>query len=566
MKSFIRKFKLNTILFSLEILLVLVCLLLNFAVLVTGGHWAWQNMVSTDGATMVLTAISHNLNLGVPYKDYWEYRPPGFFLLIDLWVKLLGSKVLSFKLMESLFLFLVGLEICLLARKIFSLFQGFIISCLTIIVFFSPAFGSLGHAEIKGLFFSLLGLLCLLYIKRINLRFFLAAFFLAFSAQVKDSFFGTILAIIPSLLYIFALREYKSFFKGILFSFLGVFLSYFLIWIYLIDINALSAYLEVFRFKSNVFKIRIWEDPFFFLGQYYRALRNGKENLSYFNYHSVIILAIWVISIFISVLKTVGLTRIFKVTKKSLNLVVPAFRFTISQNTLNITTLVFYLFGSYIGPSLLNLFTAHYLLQLVVTTYFVWGLVAISFENNIRKLFKWVPKNIIFLLAVFFLLFPQKWISVQYKVIPKNVIQQVYNNILLPDADISFEKYVNSKTNNKDCILSLYGWKSSEAYLFSERKPCTRFIIPNIVNDQWQKNEYRESLLKNPPQAIVYSIEGADMDVALFEKDVINIPLILNKCYKQDFKYINNGRWPVQLYFPVFSGNELRNCISNNVI
>lgn len=145
-----------------------------------------------------------------------------------------------------------------------------------------------------------------------------------------------------------------------------------------------------------------------------------------------------------------------------------------------------------------------------------------------------------------------------------NVFRQAYVNFTLPDGDTTVEKYISSKTSIKDCLVSLYGWKSPEAPLYSQRRPCSRIIQANMVNDPWQKVEYREAIFKNPPAVIVYSMELADMDVAKFEQEVINFTAILKNCYQQDNKYTHNGRWSLNLYFPVFSGEALKSCVKNH--
>src|SRR4030042_2163136 len=169
----------------IEILIVLVFSLINLAAFATGGHWAPSAMLHNDGAYIVLSTISHNFGLGSPYKDYWELRPPGFLLLIDLWVKIFGFKIYAFKLFEIFFRFGIGLAVYLIARKIFPRFQSFIAATWVNFVFFSPIFGTMMYAEPCGLFFSLLGLLALFYLKHPNWRFFLAVIFFTFSGQIK---------------------------------------------------------------------------------------------------------------------------------------------------------------------------------------------------------------------------------------------------------------------------------------------------------------------------------------------------------------------------------------------
>ncbi len=173
MKYFWRKLSGKGIFFITGVILVIFGSLLNMATN-SEGHWSRLNLLTGDGASDVISAISYHYGLGVPYKDYWDYRPPGFIMLVDFWVRIFGFKIFTFKLLELLFRFGIGLEICFLARIIFSPFQAFVVACLTNFVFFSPGFGTMMLAEPYGLFFSLLGLLILLFVKNFNRRYFFA--------------------------------------------------------------------------------------------------------------------------------------------------------------------------------------------------------------------------------------------------------------------------------------------------------------------------------------------------------------------------------------------------------
>lgn len=559
MRFILRKISIKKAFLITGILLVIIGSLLNAANITSGSHWANQRLITHDNATFLVTAISHNKDLGLPYKDYWEYRPPGFFLLIDLWAKVIGSQVFSFKILEALTRFFIGIQILFLIRKIFSPFKAFVTISLTLLFFYSPAFGQWLFPEAYAMFFSLMGLLCLVYIKRLGLRFFLAAFFLSLSAQLKDTFWGASLAIIPPLFYFLIPRDYKSFLKGLVFTFLGLFLPLFLLSFYLINLGSLDAYFEVLRFKSE----RSFSNFYQFLRQYYFFFRTSNKLVTFFHDPTLIILFISFLLILISIFKN----KIFLLLNKknnTLTLKIPSLRFSIGPQGSNIITVLFYSLGSFIGPSMMYLFTPHYLFSIIIPTCFLWAIIAFFIENILRGLFKNLKRNLIFLTATILLLFPQDWIMVQYQKIPANLFKQAYKNLTLPDADTSMERYINSKTDHDDCILSLYGWKSSEIYLYSERRPCSRFIIPNIVFDEWQEKEYRNSILQNPPQAIVYSLAGADMKYLPFESEVINITRILDACYQQDLTYTDNGRWLLELYFPIFSGENLKTCIKEN--
>lgn len=548
MKPLFRRVNLGKVFLVAEIFFVLFFSLLNLAVYGLNGHWAWLNLMVNDGASSVVSAISHNYGLGVPYKDYWEYRPPGFIMLIDFWVKIFGFKIFSFKVLELLVRLGIGLVVCLLARKIFSPFQALVVSFLTCFVFFSPPFGTMMLADPYGLFFSLLGLLILLYVKSFNLRYLLASFFLFLSGQMKDPYFPTVLVFLPVFFYLLVSRDYRSFFKALAFTFSGFFLAFLILWVYLTLLGSWGAYVETFLFKSSNFHARFWEDLGFFLGRLYRAFRSVEDTFFLLRYSSITVLFVWsTILVFSLFFKRPFLFRIQV------------------KNNLNFLIVIFYSIGVSIGFSLNNGFTPRYLVMMIVPVYFLWSVIISSIENSLRVIFKALKKNLIFLPATAVLLFPKFWIVSPYGDIPlANVFRQAYVNLTLPDMDTPVEKYIASKTSNDDCMVSLYGWKSPEPHLYSMRRPCSRIVQANMVNEPWQKIEYREAILNNPPAVIVYSLAGADMDVLKFEREVINFTRVINNCYKQDYKYTYNGRWSFKLYFPRISGEYLKDCVKNN--
>ena len=123
-----------------------------------------------------------------------------------------------------------------------------------------------------------------------------------------------------------------------------------------------------------------------------------------------------------------------------------------------------------------------------------------------------------------------------------------------------FEKRITELTTLNQCILSVYGWGSGENYLYAERRPCTRFLLPNIVLQDWQKKEYRDSILENPPMAIIYQTLDTDMDIKSFESQVINLNKIIKNCYVQDVV-------EKVIYLPRYKNTkDLKNCIKVNSI
>ena len=106
---------------------VFVLIIVNLAA-ANSEHWMRQGLIAHDNATFFVTATAYQNNLGFPYKDYWEYRPPGFIFFIDQLVRIFGLHVFPYKIIETFFRLLIGFQIILLLRKILTPFQSFIVS------------------------------------------------------------------------------------------------------------------------------------------------------------------------------------------------------------------------------------------------------------------------------------------------------------------------------------------------------------------------------------------------------------------------------------------------------
>jgi hypothetical protein len=552
----------------IEILIVSILSFFNLASFATGGHWSTAARLYNDAAYIVLSTISHNFDLGLPYRDYWELRPPGYLLLIDLWVNIFGFKIYAFKLFEIFFRFGVGLTIYLIARKIFPGFRSFLVATLANIVFFSPAFGTLMYAEPCGLFFSLLGLLVLFYVNSIGWKYFLATFFFVISGQIKDSFNGSVLALIPFLVLFLISRKYKDFFKALIFSFSGAFFAIVPLVIYLVKLNVLNSYFEVLNYKAGYYQLFFWQNFDGFIIGFARAFWLSGKVLTIFN---PILVTLITISVLLAVLiiKRGLIVNLLSLKTGNTFIKIPSFKLLLKKEHLYILSIIFFSIGSYVGFYMNNGFTPHYLVIILVSFYFLWSIVIYFFSEIIGFLFKYLPKTLIFSLLLIIFLFPPKWILIQYlhsMQTPTDSIKSAYKNLSSPDADIyDFEKEIISKTSKDDCILSVYGWKSSEAYLYSQRRPCSRFVVANMVYLDWQKEEYRASLIKNPPQVIVDS--GAeDISIPDFEKNVLNLTKILKECYILEITSNEYGRYSAKLYFPKYPREKLKSCFQNNIL
>src|SRR5258708_252339 len=63
------------------------------------------------------------------------------------------------------------------------------------------------------------------------------------------------------------------------------------------------------------------------------------------------------------------------------------------------------------------------------------------------------------------------------------------------NPQVEAEKLIDQRVPKDRCVLNIYGWHVASFYIYTKRQPCTRFFLPNIVGQDWQREEYRSSVL-----------------------------------------------------------------------
>ncbi len=524
---------------------ILVCILIGLNTL----HSANLTMVDGDTASHVLMAVAPFKGLGSPYKNIWDIDPPGLYIFLGIWTEIFGLSILGFKVLQILLLLAIGLSTVLIYRRV--LFHNYVllITFLSLAVLFSPyLFTIFLPSELIGLMFSVLGLMVLFYVSSIQYKLFFSVFLFFMSGQMKDPFSFTIFSIIPFFIY-------YSFFKkkaiiSIISTIVGFISGFALIYIYLILLHASNAYWQVLEYKANAFGVFDIER---LVNNYLATIQTAQDIIIYFQFVNLFLIFI-LIAIFFSVLSK---TRNLKISSKK-NIYNLNININFTERSLYRLTIICYVIGSFIGFTEADNFGSHYLIQVVLPLYFLFGIIISLIIENLRYGFPIFRTNLFFLLI---------FIPSLIVVLPKSAYIKSYKlDTLSPSYflsqfftaeryhNLSLEEYLDNKTGINSCILNVYGWGSGDIYLYADRKPCTRFFLPNIVSQDWQMKEYRISLINHPPRAIIYNTAASDMNVDRFEKNVINISKIIKGCYLED-KTFNN------LFLPNRQIN-LRRCIN----
>ena len=459
-----------------------------------------DNKFSGDTASLLLPALSPLNNNGVPYLDYWEYKPPGIMLVVSSWASIFGQSLGSFKFLHLLLNFLISLLLYKITTKILSREYSLLSTVIISIILFSPLIESLLiGSEMFGLLLSLLGLKLLIQDKP---SLFWSGFAFATASQMKDPFGFTVFAIIPFMLFAFQQAKYKTVIIQTLKFVMGFISSLAVITAYLLSSSALPSYLEVLRYKSGFLNIRqlIIHTP--------ETITIISKLITELNYAPAIILLLS----FGALISLIKLTFINRVNLPQL-------------------VVIFYSIGSFIGFAAGRSISSHYLVQIIPPLILTIAIItdwASSLTTSVLKgRFSKFVVSTLFLLTFIIVVLPNQKLALAYipTQFPTSIVWQVK---LKPE-----EEFILENTTSSDCIVSVYGWGAAEAPVHTQRRTCTRHFLANITLAKWQRLEYYTQVISNPPQIVIYNTFLTDMDVPQFEKTVFNWSKVLYNCYQQ---------------------------------
>jgi hypothetical protein len=525
---------------------VFILLFLAIILILFGVYLFSINRMEGDAASHLLLAVSPILKIGFPYKDFWEIKPPMWPLVLFLWSSLFGFKMLSMRVISFVVALLSILIIRLIYKKIFQTPVFEIVLVFTAIIFLSPIlYEFMLPTEMLGLLFSVGALLALISFRKDFPKFYISGLLFFAASQTKEPFTFTIIAALP--IFIESLMEggFSRLAKNILqFSF-GALTCFLALYVYLTSFGSTNSYIEVFRYKQNAFSFDIEK----LFQNFVPALKSSERTFTEFSSGFFILFVLSSISFyFVNKYKKILSFNLHKseLAMKPLTIANP--------EKINKYSVFLYALGSFMGFGIGGSFGHHYLIQVVVPFYIISGFIISYLFNSISFLFNKSKKyfNITLLLFIFsvVVMMPKRQYLYSYK--PE------VSSLTFTEKITGFEKRIAELTTKDQCVLSVYGWGASENYLYSGRRPCTRYFLTNIVREDWQKKEYAEAIVKNPPAVIYYRIKASDMDTNKFESEVINISNIINNCYVND-------EIEKVLYVPkIKDEKELRKCIETS--
>jgi hypothetical protein len=509
------------------------------------------NRIAGDAASHLLLAVSPILKIGVPYKDFWEIKPPVWPFILYLWTSVFGFKILSIRILNLIVAALVVIIGRLIYKKVLITPVFEMVFIFTMVVTFSPILYSYMFlpTELLGLLLSMFALVSLMFFKNDFNKFYWSGFLFLAASQTKEPFTFCVLAVMPVLLETLLKRGFGSFIKNTSQFLLGIISGVLILYLYLSSFGSVNAYMQVFQYKQRFFRFTYEKLVQNFMPGFSAAERTFTE----FSY-GLLFISILAILMFLLANK---FRKNLKFNSK-LQRLESAPLIVLDKDSLNKYVVLLYAIGSFLGFGLGGSYGQHYLIQIVFPFYLLLGVILsyifreVSFLAAKPKIYL-IPAIVIFLFSILITL-PKRQYFLSF--LPYATTNR---NFVMNDDIAGFERRMAELTTEDQCVLSVYGWGASENYLYSERRPCTRFFLANIVKEGWQNNEYAQSILNNPPAAIYYRTNASDMDVGKFESEVIDISNIIKNCYVEDT--VENV-----IYIPKIKNDDegLKRCIKSS--
>jgi hypothetical protein len=556
--------------------------LMELGILILGALTAFLfyshfDKVFGNSASRLLLVLAPFLEIGKPYTDVWEFVPPGFLAVVSAWVYVFGWGMVSLKVLQILVLVFIGVLFLLVIKKLYtyaalelSLFVSFVL------IFYSPILQTdMLSIELFGIMFALSGLATILYVKNELLAVFIGALFFFLSSQMKETLTFTVIAMVPY--FAFLVFKYKSLQKTIKISFaggLGVGLGAIMVLLYLIINDSLSGYKGIIEYKLS----RVV--PFGSVGSVFSGM-SYLENLfaeNFLHNHNYL-KNLFLLNIFIVLYKLFSESKYKKVKKGVFKLVLNLQKIK-GIGWMDWSSLFFGV-GIFLGLIMYKQYSVDTRLIPVTVAFFIlFGLLAKYLLNNI---FKDKTENkfgfyiLLLLLAVF--MSPQtKVVKAFLHQLKLHASAEIFGNTDLKKyyvrtAGTEINNYIFENTTTTDCILNPYGWEVAETYIYSKRKPCTKYFLANMaLSDKRQITEYANEILSNPPKAILYNTSIIDLNIDNFSKNVIDYPSAIKYCYNldekfRDYPYLITGTpVKVNLYWRKenLSQVEFKNCFNKH--
>ena len=489
--------------------------------------------INHDLSSYLSPAVALLENYGLPYKDYFDIKPPLSIFFLYIWIFFFGYSLYSLAILNFVLLTIFFYCFYKILLKISKTIYSYYIFFFSITISITSAhFEMFLSTEIIGNFFIFLAIYLFFYFKDTQIKWFIIGLLCFIAGQIKEVYFFCIIAFIILSLYK-KLNSKKLFTQLVLGWSSGLFLTIFLLY----QNNILSDYIDVIYFKKQIFNVK-------FISYAYHLI---KTFLSFALHLNIFFLffCFFIFKIYLINKKTilVNIVKNYLIEEKSLFLLI---------------TLLLMLVG----------FTWQF--KVPYDHYFlsIWFFFILVFYSLIAKVYSNFKIGYSFTLNNF-LACLMITISVIINIIifEKSEFYKISKNIELFSKNFKHEFYqkdrfkkIKSLLDDDSCVQSIYGWNSGSLHIYSGKPPCSKFFLSNLVINEKTEKIYRKELLMKPPKIVVYvDVDENTINKEQFEYKVFPWQKIITKCY---YEIENISTY----YLSKFSQNEMKNCFNNLLI
>jgi hypothetical protein len=455
----------------------------SLVIVLTFAKFSNEPVMVGDLSTYVLPADALLRQGNAIYVDYFDIKPPITYVMFIPWLAAFGKSLLGMWIYYLLWLASVFMLTWLTIRRLLCGWLAllpFFSLCVTLV-----AFGILEEilfiTEIVGLTLVILAMWLMLRWPDRWISYALAGFLTVLAGQTKEVFLLTPAFVVPA---IFLLKEHRS--RNLLACIGGGAAALIVVFgsLALWNPSTISEYIRILGFKGDRF-------PF-------PTFRAFTEQL--IDVGAAVQSWLPLIAIFILAVIALGLWNRYVSAEQELatHKSGPRQRATWIVSVFAAAILAAFIWQG--APPLV-----HYAASLVFPVTFVIALLlgrALAWTEDIPSQPIRVGVVVVLLVGILPAASSGLWVAGRTTGLDPIALARSIQDLESPEATRTYDR-IAEIVGADECIQVAYGWAASAAYLYSERDPCSRFVVPPLALDDVRISELQEHLVRNPPSLLV---------------------------------------------------------------
>ena len=475
-------------------------------IVLTFAKFSDEPLMIGDLSTYVLPADFYLRQRDLVYVDFFDIKPPLTYMIFVPWLFLFGKSLLGLWAYYFVWLTLLMIITWFIMRRFLNGWLALIpyFSLSATLVAFSMLEEILFITEVVGLVLALGGLLVLLAWPKSWPAYAIAGLLMVMAGQVKEVFILTPLAVIPAIIIIKqdVLRRVLGFISGSVLALLAVLLG-----LALWGVPTIPEYLRVLQFKSDRF-----------------PAPGPREVLASSTEVATAILS-WMPLLWISIaVGVLSLVRLLLNSRGSQSRTVPGSEIRSSRWVTSVFASAIVAAFLWQGAPPLVHYAVALVFPIMIVLAMLVGWCSGAWESSGSRYAKPVFTALV-LVGILPAVSSGLWLGGRTTGLQPSVIVANIQNLESDEARRMYTRIVELTTPGQ-CIQVAYGWAATAAYVYTERDPCSRFVVPPLALDPERIREFQEDLIANPPAALVvderltgettYPDEAGDPDSFVF--------------------------------------------------